>query len=490
MGWARVVSCVALAACGHGKNGSDAQSSVASLSFDRLSIGATVVRAPLPLDPPLAASYLVVDAHDPTMLDTIPAMQSATNTWSASIASGTPVIDFTLPDVPAPLERQWSFGRNVYALYGQLEHPDKQPAPTGGMLHATVNLATPYNGADQMQMYIVGTWAQHVFAGAELPTTGGTQISTTLAYDATQFQSLSGRALDAITTDDAVVMLRYAGAHLIASCVAPAFAQTGNDAIAGAMTATPQSSTLDVRITPAMPTDRLSVARPALTASTLMMSWELRAAPGYLYASNSGPLLDSATLTTASPATITDAYGNPFATLGWHELLSWSNYELRTVNVAGTGLPMTLYGALTELAEPMPGLVLDLPAALPLVVSIDQMPLSADNMTVRIDPTKAVDVGFEVDNGTSTYSSVVLYELVPNAPTGATALTYAFRYAASGFGASFQLPPAMFQVGHHYTIRAQTVAGGFPAIASGDLTQRSLPFATAYLDSGVFTVTQ
>ena len=462
-----------------------------SLSFDRLSIGATVVRAPQPLDPPLMATYLVPDATDPTILDGVPAMQSASNTWSATIATGTPAADFNLPDYPTALERQWSFARTMYGLFGQMEHPNRQPAPSPATIRTTITLPSGYVSTESFQMFAIGTWAIHGFLAAELPAPnlGATAINTTLAYDtaANHFQAITGRPLDAITSADAVLVLRYVGNQLTGQLVA-SFGQTGADTVSGAMAAVAASSALDVTIQPAMPQTRFGAVRPSV--ANIAMGWDLRAAPGYLYANNNGPLLAAAALTPASAAKITQAYGNPFVARGWNAIFNWNNYEYRTVTVAGPNLPTTLYAGLQQLAEPAAALSLTIPAPLPITISLDGIALSADNLSVKLDATKPATASFVADRPGSTYTNVQVYELVPNAPTGATSLVYQFRYSASGFGTSYEIPPSVLQVGHYYTIRANCITGGYPAINSGDLTQRDLPFSQGYADSGVFTVTQ
>jgi hypothetical protein len=45
-----------------------------------------------------------------------------------------------------------------------------------------------------------------------------------------------------------------------------------------------------------------------------------------------------------------------------------------------------------------------------------------------------------------------------------------------------------FQPGKFYTLRAVTIQGGFPQIATGDLAVRELPIAQGYLDSGMFQI--
>lgn len=494
MGLRRALTCgcYALAGCAQlsgiqQTTGADAGTSAGvSLTFDRLSIGATVVRAPQPLDPPLAASFLVVDGSDPSVVHPIAAIQSATNTWSAPISDGAPAVSFTLPDYPTPISRQWSFGRTMIGLFGQMEHPDRTAAPMGATVHAKVSLPAPYAATDAFQIYVVGTWAVHGLPAGELPAVGGTAIDATIGYDTTRFAAITGRPLDKIAAADALLVLRYTGNDLTGSFAAPAFDQTGADTVSGALVANPHDKALDIHFQPAMPGQRFAATRPAVAG--VQMGWDLHAAPGYLYANNNGPTLAGAAILPADPGTLTTPYGNPFTARGWNTIFNWNNYETRTVTVPGPNLPVTLYAGLQELAEPAPGLALDLPAGLPLLVSLNGTPLSTDLVTVSIDQSKAIDIDFVADRMTNTFYVAQVLELVPNLPTGATALVYALRYSASGLATKFKLPAGVLQSGHTYTIRAICVAGGYSAAATGDLTQRGLPFTQGYLDSGVFTV--
>jgi hypothetical protein len=91
------------------------------------------------------------------------------------------------------------------------------------------------------------------------------------------------------------------------------------------------------------------------------------------------------------------------------------------------------------------------------------------------------------DAPNNTVYDVQLYDLLPNAM--ATAIEYHLVFAATSDEAHFDIPPEVFQVGHSYMVRAFSTAGGYPAIASGDLVTRQLPLSQSFLDSGVFTVT-
>ena len=60
--------------------------------------------------------------------------------------------------------------------------------------------------------------------------------------------------------------------------------------------------------------------------------------------------------------------------------------------------------------------------------------------------------------------------------------------SASSTAPQFTFPPETFEAGKSYTMRAITVSGGYPRLADGDLTVRTLPVAVGYMDCAVFTI--
>lgn len=457
----------------------------ASLTFTRLSIGNTLVLAPQDLTG-YTASFDVADPSDPTGLRSVAATQSAMDTWSADLPDPDPEIRYTLPDYPMALTRVWQFGRNLHGLYGWLEHPDPTPAPDTAMMTFSIALPSGYSTGESIQVMTLGSWTNRVLAAAELPAPdlGLTQVSTT--YPFSSVSSISGRPLEAITHDDELVVLRYLGNDLTGAFVAPPFDQTGTDTIQGTMTAVPNDQTLDVTIQPDAVDPRYQQVRPAV--ASLGMAWYLHASPGYLYANTNGPLLNAVGVAPTDPGALTAAYGNPFTNLGWKTVMTWSTNERRTYTPAGSMIGATLYAGMYEVAEPTAGSTLDLPAGLPVTVKIDQMPLLVDGVTLTLDPAKAVDLSFDVEAGhlDNTFYQVNLYELVPNDAN--TALQYEVRLGCSGLAPHFVVPRSLFSPGHLYTLRAISVKGGYPALASGDLTNRDLPESVSYLDSGVFEI--
>jgi hypothetical protein len=132
---------------------------------------------------------------------------------------------------------------------------------------------------------------------------------------------------------------------------------------------------------------------------------------------------------------------------------------------------------------------LDLPAGLPKLISLGGVQLIADGQTVAA-PHDFVEVGFSTDNTNATLYGLEVLDIVAN--TANTALDLQGVYHATGHTTgrdpTFQIPAAVFQAGHSYTIRAVCMFQGFPQIDTGDLVTRELPFAQSSFDSAVFTV--
>jgi hypothetical protein len=298
-------------------------------------------------------------------------------------------------------------------------------------------------------------------------------------------QSLTGRPHELLTTDDALVALRYIGNDLTGFAEIPPFAQTGNDMLVGTMAPNPHDQMLDIRIDQAKIAQRYAAVRPAM--ANLSMQWSLRAAPGYATANDLGPLLHAAGVAAMDPTTITVPFGNPFLpTHDWKTVLRWQTQQTRTVVPPGQALPVTLFAQMTELHFPSPALELTLPAGLPELISFDATPLSVDGLTIAT-PARAVTVSFVTNPATNTLYQLHVLDLVPN--MAMTELERRLVYATGGTQPSFTLPPEVFVPGHYYSLRAVVIQGGHPGIANGDLTQRDLPFAQALMDSGVFQVT-
>lgn len=458
----------------------------ATLEVTRLSVGATVVTAPQDVTG-LMASFEVPDTTDPSGLREIAATQSATDTWSAAFPDANPEVLYTLPDYPTPVPRLMSFGRAVKVLYGVLEHPSPQPAPDGATISVNVALPSAYQPASEgLQVYTVGVWTDHVLSGAELPAQGATQVTASWPFTTASVASLSGRPLEKLTTSDQPLVLRYAGNLLTGALIATPFDQSGANTITGTMAQVNADQTLSIMLQPSLVAPRYAQVRPAV--ANLGMAWYVDAAPAGQYGSNSGPQLAAAGVAQTDPPQVTAMYGNPFAALGWQPLVTWSTNESRAYTPAGSMIGATLYSGMYQLGAATPGASFTLPAGLPVTIRLAQTPLISDGTMVTLDPNQAVDVSFDVEPGhlDNTLYQANVYALVPNAAN--TALQYQGVLYMAGTTPHFLAPRALFKAGQLYTIRAVSVEGGYPALPSGDLTQRSLPISVSYLDSGAFEV--
>jgi hypothetical protein len=456
----------------------------ATVEVTRMSIGATLVTAPQDLTG-LMASFEVPDATDPSGLREIAATQSAMDTWSAAFPDANPEVLYTLPDYPTPVPRLMSFGRAVKVLFGVLEHPGPQPAPAGATITLNVTLTVPY-ASESLQLYTAGVWTNHVLSGAELPAVGATQVTASWPFTTASVSSLTGRPLEKLTLADQPLLLRYAGNLLTGALIASPFDQTGADTVTGTMAQVNADQPLSIMLQPNLVAPRYAQVRPAV--ANLGMAWYVDAAPGGQYGSNTGPQLNAAPIAETDPPQVSAMYGNPFSTLGWQPLVTWTTNESRVYTPAGSMIGATLYSGMYQLGAPTAGASFTLPAGLPVTIRIGQTPLIVDGTTVTLDPAQAVDVSFDLEPGhlDNTLYNANVYALVPNAAN--TALQYQPVLYMSATSPHFVAPRALFQAGQLYTIRAVSVEGGYPALPAGDLTQRSLPISVSYLDSGAFEV--
>ncbi len=452
-----------------------------SLAFERVSIGATVVRGPLDLMGE-RADFLAPDEIDPSGLARVEATLTGTDSWTADYFDGPLPVQFALPEFQ-PHARLWDYpNTTLLGSFEVLEHPSPTPAPVDAMFTVNVALDVAYQGVEGFQLFTVGSWNVR---GLEPPALVGEATLAPPPFLMTSMTSFTGRPHEAITTDDAVLVLRYLGNDLTGVFEVPPFTQTGSDTIMGALAPVAHDRMLDVRIDQAAATARFTAVRPAVSAPSF--GWDLRAAPGAAYNQNLGPVLHAVGVA-PTDTMIQVAYGNPFDARGWKSTLTWASNANRTVTLPGQTLPVTLSaGMFQRVIDPAAALVLDLPAGLPELITLDGRPLSSDGGTVAA-PTRAVEVTF-LNGGSQTHTlyQLQLFELVPNA--GGTALVQVIRLSASGTDPSFTLPPELLEPGKLYSLRAVTVLGGFPAIADGNFRERELPIAVSFLDSGAFQVT-
>ncbi|MBA3391387.1 MAG: hypothetical protein H0T89_02030 [Deltaproteobacteria bacterium] len=449
-----------------------------SLTVERVSIGATVVRGPQDLSAS-TARWLLPDVSAPGGFTPITGTLVPPNTWHAEINNATPPVQFDLPDLPAPQLRLYEFPHaDLKTAFTVLEHPNPTPPPASAMITVSATLDAPYNG-EGLQLFTVGTWASR---GLVPPIAGATALNPPPFLYASMV-SQTGRPLEKLTTADAVFVFRYLGNQLVGMLDVPPFEQTGMDTVSGTLVTLPLNQSLDARVDQAAVARRLTAVRPAVGAPT--MSWSLRAAPGYQFGIDNGPLLHSAAVLAGDPTTITAAYANPFLTRDWKTLLTWSTRATRSYTIPALALPVTLTAGMFQRAEPAPALALALPAGLPELISIDGRPLSTDGVTIA-QPTAPVVVTFVTDVPQNTLYQLELVELAPN--MAGTAIQQRIVLTVFAPTPELKVPVDAFEPGTHYTIRAITVKGGYPGVETGDLAARDLPVAVSFLDSGVFQV--
>ena len=455
-----------------------------SLRLTRRSIGATIVDAPLDVSN-LSATFLVANADAPEGFDRVPAEAFPDAfTWSAEIPEGTPSILFNAPDYPVPIQRVWNLAnRNLEGLYGVMEHPSPTPAPANAMLTVQAALLTPYDATESFSLLSIGTWNTRPFTDVtEVPAVGATQFGP-VTFPFTSTSKLTNRPHEKITTADAVLLLRYVGTRLTGVMEAPPFDQTGDDMLIGSMIDVGTGQTLTAQLDNTTVSPRYAPLRPAM--GNIQMGWLVVAAPGFETANMSGPALLSGVVTAMDPATLSVSFDNPFVAKGWPTTMQWGTSASRTFTPAGAPGPATLSAGLYQIVAPTPMMTLDLPAGLPELISLDSQTLSSDGVMIP-RPTKALTASFLTGPATITLYQMQLYELVPN--MAGTALDYKVVFAVTATTNQFIFPPEAFEPGKSYTLRAIAVNGGYPSVADGDLTVRTLPLAVGYMDSGVFTV--
>lgn len=473
---------------------------VDSVAMKRMSIGTSVTIASLDLTG-LSAKYYPDPAAAPVAATTTEAGK-----WTAKLADPAPV-ELTLPPEPAPVRgpRLMAFPNSaLQVLYPVLEHPNPQPAPDGATIKLTVPLDVVTAGTEAFEVFTVGSWTTRSFALDELPAVGSMQIgpvsydfdtSQAVSYDFDTSQVQSGRSqLDALTAADAFLVLRYDGNALtgVAETMLAHDQMVDEEVTTGAMVAVAPDQTFNASFDGAAVAARFATVKPAVV-NDLGMSWQLVAAPGYLIGSDDGPVLQRGGLTIDDTALPAITYGNPFADRSWNTLFTLVASESRTFTPAGAMAEVTLSASMRQAFVPdaTAPAELKLPGALPTRISLDAIQLTADGQTVA-QPQQPVTVTFITDNTSGTLFGVQVIELVEVQVSEMPVVTEIQRhlvYVAEAAEPKFTLRPTVFQAGKTYVLRAYVTSGGYPNIATGDMVTRSLPFAQAFLDSAVFSVT-
>ncbi len=439
-----------------------------SLSLDRSYVGAAIVTQPLDLAMP---PVVILPSSTVTMTAGAPGQ------WSARASSAQGVL-YTGTDLPTAYQHELDLGatqRATEIVYGD---PGAQPPPANAMLMLNVTLPGTYAATQTLEVLAVGTWAQHALGPGEVPALGASTSTPTLAYSS--FLPMTNQSpLVAITMADQVLVLRYTGQTLTGQLIVPPFDQTGMDPITGTMAAVTPNTPFDATIDPMAVATRLGTVQPA--GSAFASSWRLDASPGYALGTTLGVELDGASLV-QTQTSIATSYANPFASLKWKPILTYTCSSSRTFMVGST--QVTFASTMTQQVDPASGLKLDLPVALPQSVSLAGTPLATDGMTATVDPTTPLDVSVTTDGMPADVYALGLIDLVSS---GSTVMTVPVIQLYS-LGTDFTLPPNVLQAGHTYVLRAGALAGGNTNAATGDLETFTFPASYGIATSGVFTV--
>ncbi len=454
-----------------------------SLTIERISIGATIVRAPQDLAGQTATYYVPADEAVSSLV-AVPATVEG-NKFVGAVESAA-LVEFTLPDVPMP-EMPFIRGfdvpvRDLTAAFTVLEHPNPTNPLDTDTLAFSVTSDVPGAGAETYQLYIVGAWAAR---GLPAPGAAETLLPITeAAY--TTLNSLTARPLEKFTAADAILVLRFGATNnqLQGFLEVPPMDQTGVDTITGTLaTVTPDQNLAFPWDTAAL-SARYAQARPAPNPASLAANWALRAAPGAGVANDAGPALASGSIDTALQTEVTAAFANPFAAR-WPTVLTVNTGMNRSHAVATlANLPITLSTGIRQ--SGVPATTVAFPAELPAQVEIDGALLSVDGQEVRV-PTQPAVVTFTTTTPHTLYG-LAMYELVPNAVDMPTAAVHKLVFTRNTAAPSFVIPADRFVAGKSYVFRLHAWQGGFTGVATGDLRPNAMDIAHAFHDAAVFTV--
>jgi hypothetical protein len=437
----------------------------------RVSIGATVLTAPEDLTAGSdTLQFLLPDATAAGGFSRAAATQGPTGTWSAPIATGNPLVDFTLDGQ----RHIWAFPtRDDKIADLRLEHQHPTPIDPTSTIDLSIAVADAVT-TGAFELVEVGPWLSS-------PVTASSPISQVITTST--MASASGAPAAGLIPTDVVLVLRSDGTQLTGDFEVGSITQmAGATSVSGTMNAVTADQTFGPTVDPTAQATRFAAVRPAV--GTPSFSWQVIAAPGAMRGVTSGPQLATGAVASTDTA-IAASFGNPFSSLGWPALFDYQASESRTVTVNGLTIELATTSRSLVLADgTMP--TLDLPAALAQTISIDQQPLSTDNSTVMIDPAAAATIALVVDRPASILYTVTLFEVVPNDMTTAK-LSYVLDLDTND-PAGLAIPSDALVAGHQYTLRVTCFAAGYPGAATGDLQSVSLPIHSATTFSGVFTV--
>lgn len=466
-------------------SGMDATGAHVSLQLEQVSIGATVERSPAVLTGP-AGDYLVPDPMAELGTRAVRATVTgvAMDTYTADLVTPTP-IRLMLPslaqpviiDLPTPM---------IHAFYAIYEHRNPMPAPANATIAvaATSDVPQSISGGSTFQFYSVGTWAHH---GVPPPAMDTTALSMGPVPWSSFVTPTGEPASDALTPADPVFLLRYEGATLAAIDEVMPFAQTAAVTMGGTLVPVPVDQRLDATVDAPAAAARFASVIPAVPVPTA--SYGVTAAPGASFANQIGPQLTGGPLSIAgipgAPGPIGAMYGNPFAARSWRPVVTVTMVSNRTARVPAFAADVTLPTLVQQVAEAGPGLVIDLPAPLPITIAIDGTVLASDSLSIA-KPTAPVAVTIATEPGAVTLYALDLIELTQ--PAISMAIEQRATLTMYATSPMMSVPAQYFEAGKHYVIRATTIAGSFPSIATGELTEHTLPLSLALHTSGVFEV--
>jgi hypothetical protein len=456
----------------------DANVDRASLQIQRVSVGATVIKAPQDLTGQTASFYQDDGAG---ALIKVAGELGPMDTFTAPINTGTPAVMFTLPDMTSHYFA--TPARAQKGSYTVFEHPNPEPAAATAKIMLSATLPSPYTGTEQFYLYSVGAWTQHQLTAAELPDplASSTTIAPTAPIDYSSFSSIFDPTMKTrIIASDYLLLLRYQNATLTGVMQSQFEQSDMTDPVSGSMTAVNATDSVSVMIDPAGYSTRFSAVRPA--PSGLGMAWYLTAAPGASVGATSGVQLKSGGAA-MTDTMVTTMFANPFESLSWKSLFIYITSTNRMTAYTYMGMPVALGAGMTQVFEKGSMTAVTMPAGLPITVRANLTTLTTDGMSVMLDLTKPVEISADIDrtSGISAYA-VTLSEIQPNGSLEAVT-TAAFTGMPK-----INLPQELFSVGKTYVIRFTTYAGAFTAAATGDFQTFTLPYSSAYLDSGAFTV--
>jgi hypothetical protein len=449
-----------------------------SLTIDRWSIGATVEKNPQDLTAE-TADFLVEDVAG--NYTRVAGEHTTANTFTAALPTGTPPVMFSLPDLPVPYKRLWAMpARDRRGLFAAFEHLDPAPPLPMSSFMVTATLPSPYLSNEQFRIEAIGAWMAGAVPPAQLPDTGATTITSTVAYST--FGRMTNAPAARITTQDAVILERYRGNTLTGFYQVPAFDQTdGSDPINAAIANVAADQQVMATVMPTTYAQRYSAVRPAVTG--LSQSWIINAAPGWSIGSNAGPRLEAGVVA-MTQTTISAMFGNPFAA-DWRSLMQFGTSSARTYMFQG--MPLSLSAGMFTVTEPSTSLVLDLPAGLPFSIVVNEVPLTTDGMTMMLDLTQPVLLEVTLDKPNPTLFFATLYEVALTSDQMAIEKKIVVDALTTG-ETTLRFPPELFEVGHYYYFDVKSMLGGFTNAATGDLQTLALPYSLSRADSAIFQV--